>query len=95
MVTRTVQIRNPMGLHARPAAVLLKEAKRFPCAVTLAIAGKTISVRSILALLSAEITCGSTVEIRCDGEREEEALDALCFAVSNGFGETLSEVQHT
>lgn len=87
MVTRSVQIINPTGLHARPAAAFIKEVKKYPCKTSITYHDETISAKSIIALMSAGIECGSTIELHCDGEQENEALEALCAAIASGLGE--------
>ncbi len=87
MVQITVTIKNPTGLHARPAASFLKVVKQFPCRTTLIRGGETINAKSMIALMSAGIECGQEVTIVCDGEQEQEALEALQVAVDSGLGE--------
>lgn len=87
MVTRNVQIINATGLHARPAAAFIKEVKKYPCKVTVGFHGELINAKSIIALMAAGIDCGSEVELRCEGEQEQEALEALCNAIASGLGE--------
>ncbi len=87
MVQITVTIKNPTGLHARPAASFLKVVKQFSCRTTLIRGGETINAKSMIALMSAGIECGQEVTIVCDGEQEQEALEALQAAVDSGLGE--------
>ncbi|MBU5626757.1 HPr family phosphocarrier protein [Oscillibacter sp. MSJ-2] len=77
MITKKTVVTCPEGLHARPAAAFLKTAKRFPCSVYINYKGKTISAKSMVAIMSAGISCGEEVELVCDGAQEEDAIEAL------------------
>ena len=67
MLTKTVEVRNSTGLHARPAACLAKAAKKYSCKVTLHYEGNDINATSMMNIMRAGIKGGKTVEIRCDG----------------------------
>jgi Phosphotransferase System HPr (HPr) Family len=87
MLSETMTINNPSGLHARPASNFVKTANSFKAAVTLKYNGKEYNAKSILALMSAAIKNGSTIEVVCDGEDEQAAMDSLRAAVESGLGE--------
>ena len=82
-----VQIRNPLGLHARAAARFVHAAARFRCRVTAARDGRVMDGKSILGILLLGATRGTTIEIATDGDDEEAALEALVALVESGFGE--------
>ena len=77
MVEKEVVVKNPHGLHARPAAVFVQKAATFPCKVTISKNGKEADAKSILAVMSLGIEPNETILLRADGEREEEALMEL------------------
>ena len=90
MVSKQTTIINATGLHARPASVFVAEAKKHGCAVTIKDVDKDtapINAKSIMMILAAGLDTGAKVEIACDGEGEQEALDALVALVDSGFGE--------
>ena len=87
MAKQEVYVHNKTGLHARPANEFVKTAAQYPCKVELCRGGKTFNGKSIVSVLSACVKCGSTIELICDGEREEEALRGLVSAVEAGLGE--------
>lgn len=70
MLSKTVEVRNSTGLHARPAACLVKAAKKFSCKVTLHYEGNDINATSMMNIMRAGIKGGKTVEIRCEGDDE-------------------------
>lgn len=87
MVSQKVTIKNPTGLHLRPAGILCKEAMNFKSLVTFQYRGNTANAKSVLSVLGACIKSGDEIELVCDGEDEEEALKFLVKLVEEGFGE--------
>lgn len=87
MVRQKVMIKNPTGLHLRPAGILCKEAMQFKSLITFSFNETTANAKSVLSVLGACVKCGDEIELCCDGEDEEEALQALVAAVENGLGE--------
>jgi PTS hybrid protein len=80
---REVLVRNPEGLHARPAAEFVKLANTFPVKVT--VNGK--DAKSLLGIMSLGLTAGSTARISSDDPDGRTAVDALADLVDTGFGE--------
>lgn len=87
MVSQKVVIKNPTGLHLRPAGNLCKEAMQYKSLITFTYRGNTANAKSVLSVLGACIKCGDEIELICDGVDEEEALKALVNAVESGLGE--------
>ncbi len=87
MVSQKVTIKNPTGLHLRPAGVLCKEAMQFKSLITFSFRDTTANAKSVLSVLGACVKCGDEIEIMCDGEDEQDALEALVTAIDNGLGE--------
>ena len=80
---REVLVRNPEGLHARPAAEFVKLANTFPVKVT--VNGK--DAKSLLGIMSLGLTAGSTARITSADADGRAAVDALADLVDSGFGE--------
>ena len=87
MVSQKVTIKNPTGLHLRPAGILCKEAMQFKSLITFQYRNNTANAKSVLSVLGACIKSGDEIEFTCDGEDEEEALKTMIEAVENGLGE--------
>ena len=87
MVKQTVTIKNPTGLHLRPAGILCKEAMQYKSLITFHYRNNTANAKSVLSVLGACIKSGDEIEFVCDGEDEEEALEAMINAVESGLGE--------
>ena len=83
MLERTVVVQNPEGLHARPAARLVQAASRFTSQVELAANGKTVSAKSIVAVLRLGVRQGESITIRASGDDERLAVDDLARLVSD------------
>lgn len=87
MVSRKVTIKNPTGLHLRPAGILCKEAMQFKSLITFTFGENTANAKSVLSVLGACVKSGDEIELHCDGEDEESALQSLVTVIENGLGE--------
>ena len=87
MVKEKVFLKNDSGLHARPASELAKIAMKYSCEINLVVNGKKINAKSPLMIMSSGIKRDSEIEICCDGENEDKALNELVKAFENQFGE--------
>jgi len=89
MVSQKVKIINPTGLHLRPAGNLCKEAMKYKSKITFEYSGNTANAKSVLSVLGACVKCGDEIELFCEGEDEEEALQFLVNSIRTGLGEEL------
>lgn len=87
MVKQRVTIKNPTGLHLRPAGILCKEAMQFKSLITFEFEGNVSNAKSVLSVLGACVKCGDEIELTCEGEDEDEALKSLIGAIVSGLGE--------
>lgn len=87
MVSQKVIIKNPSGLHARPASVLVQAAGKCKSDVILIYGEKRIQAKSILNVMAAAIKSGSEVIVECSGETEEEDLKKITELIESGLGE--------
>lgn len=87
MVERSVQVQNAHGIHARPAAEIVKVAARFRSAITLVRDDLEVNGKSIMGVMMMAAECGSTILIRAVGDDEAAAADALVALVHTKFGE--------
>jgi phosphocarrier protein HPr len=88
MTERTVTIQNRNGLHARPAAEIVKTAAKFRCEITLIREDLEVNGKSIMGVMMLAAEFGSQLVIRCDGADEQGALDALAALIESKFGES-------
>jgi phosphocarrier protein HPr len=87
MVQGTIMVTNPSGLHMRPATNLSKLASTLKSDITLISGDKRVNPKSVLLLMSAGITCGTEIDVVCEGETEQEDLRRLLDAIASGLGE--------
>lgn len=87
MLSQKVVIKNPTGLHLRPAGILCKEAMKFKSKVSFRYRDSVANAKSVLSVLGACIKAGDEIELICDGEDEEIALHTVIAAIENGLGE--------
>ncbi|MDR3590046.1 MAG: HPr family phosphocarrier protein [Negativicutes bacterium] len=87
MLEETVVITNKVGLHARPAALLVKAASGFAADVAIAKGEKVFNAKSILAIMGAAVRQGDTVVVRTSGADEAAAMAAVAALIRSGFGE--------
>lgn len=86
-VSRTVEIVNQRGLHARASAKFVKTAAAFDAEVTVSKDGTTVDARSIMGLMMLAAGPGAEIEIAAEGPEAEAALDALAQLVQARFDE--------
>ena len=70
-------ITDPQGIHARPAGLFVKEAAKFPGSVSVDKDGNAVDGKRLLALMGLGIKQGQEITLRCEGEQEAEAMEAL------------------
>ena len=90
MVSKKVTVNNPTGLHLRPAGNLCKEAMKYKSMIKFQFRETTANAKSVLSVLGACVKSGDEITLICEGEDEQEALDALVAAVESGLGEQQS-----
>ena len=81
------EIVNKLGLHARASAKLTQLAGSFPCEVWMERGTRRINAKSIMGVMMLAAGKGSTVTIDTEGERADEALQAMLNLIGNRFGE--------
>ena len=89
MLEGSVKVVNPLGLHARAAAQLVRLAARFRSRITLKRedSGAFANAKSILSVLALAAPIGTTLLVEVEGDDEQEASDAIADIFARGFGE--------
>ena len=88
MIERTVTIANRNGLHARPAAEIVKTAAKFKSEITLVRDDLEVNGKSIMGVMMLAAEYGSSLVLRADGNDAEEAVSALSKLIESKFGES-------
>ncbi len=89
--SRSVRIPNLLGLHARPAAEIVKLASRFDSDIVLTKDGLEVNGKSIMGVMMLAAECGSMLLISATGSDSQTAVEALETLVESGFGEELAD----
>jgi phosphocarrier protein HPr len=84
---REATIVNPLGLHARPAAQLVRLASSFQADIFFSKDGMEVNGKSIMGVMMLAAECGSSIVIRAAGPDADRAVQALAELVAAGFGE--------
>lgn len=87
MVERKVEVTNRLGLHARPAALLVQKANKFKSEIKLQKDDLEVNAKSILSVMALAAEVGSFVIIKAEGEDETIALEELAKLFEEKFGE--------
>jgi phosphocarrier protein len=87
MIQSTTTISNKLGLHARASAKLTKLAGSFACDIWIAKGERRVNAKSIMGVMMLAAGLGSEVRLEAQGEREQEAIDALRALIHDKFGE--------
>lgn len=80
-----LEIKHPVGLHARPAALFVQTASKYVSEITLQSAGNTVNAKSILSVLTLGAGQGSVITVSAEGADAEQALKALEELVARDF----------
>ena len=80
MVSQKVRVKNPSGLHLRPAGVLCSTALQFKCRVRFTFREATVNAKSVLSVLGACVKEGDEITFECEGEDEDQALATMVKA---------------
>lgn len=87
MQIRLIPIANPLGLHTRACARIVKISSKFRSSVWLQVKGKRASARNIMAVMLLTASVGATVRIEVDGPDEAEAMKEIAALFHDGLGE--------
>jgi phosphocarrier protein HPr len=87
MIKKNTTISNKLGLHARASAKLTKLAGSYPCEVWMSRGERRVDAKSIMGVMMLAAGLGTDVTVETNGEREQEAMDALLALIHDKFGE--------
>lgn len=86
-ITKKVEIKNKLGLHARAAALLVQTVNQFSAEVKISKDGQVVDGRSIMGVLTLAASKGSKIQVEAEGKDAEEALRAIEKLVEKKFYE--------
>jgi phosphocarrier protein HPr len=88
-IEKSCTVRNKMGLHARPAALIVQTANKFPCEVTLVKDGQNVNGKSIMGVLMLAAAKGTVIVVRTEGDEAQACSDAIGELFDKGFNEQI------
>ena len=87
MVSRQLKVVNSEGFHMRPASTFATAMGKFSSNVSIEVNNTVVNGKSVMNIIAAGIKFGTEINIVCDGEDENEALNEAVSMVETGFGE--------
>ena len=85
MMKQKVTVKNKTGLHLRPAGILCRSAMLYKSHIALIYGDITANAKSVLSVLGAGVRAGDEIELTCEGEDEQEAMEALVKLFESGL----------
>ena len=86
-MAREFTILNKLGVHARPAAMFVKVANRFPCEILVEKDGEEVNGKSIMGLMMLAAGCGSKIRVTAHGNSADEAIKEIEKLILSKFEE--------
>jgi phosphocarrier protein HPr len=88
MIQRDIVVTNSLGIHARPASLIVQTATPFECEIALEKDGTSANAKSIMSVMMLAAACDAKVTLRASGKDEEKAVDALTRLFEAKFNES-------
>ena len=85
MYDKEVNVKNQVGLHARPATFFIQKANEFDSSIWVEKEERRVNAKSLLGVLSLGIVGGTSIRIIADGKDEKEAVESLVSLIESGF----------
>lgn len=85
MLMKDVQVKNQVGLHARPATFFIQKANEYKSSIWVEKDERRVNAKSLLGVLSLGIVGGTSIRIIADGNDEDQAVGGLVNLVESGF----------
>ena len=87
MCMKDVEVKNQVGIHARPATFFIQKANEYKSSIWVEKEERRVNAKSLLGILSLGIVGGAKIRIIADGSDEQLAVDGLVKLVESGFSE--------
>ena len=87
MCMKDIEVKNQVGLHARPATFFIQKANEFKSSIWIEKEERRVNAKSLLGILSLGIVGGTTIKVIADGSDEQAAVNALVDLVDSGFSD--------
>ncbi len=87
MIKKTFSIKNKLGIHARPAALLAQKASKYDSSISIVKDGQKIDCKSILGIMMMAVECGADIDIVIEGSDEKDAMVNMEKLINERFYE--------
>ncbi len=87
MISKTLEIKNKLGLHARAASVFVKTAGEFSSEIKVSNPVNEANGKNIMSMMLLQAACGTEIKVDVSGEDETEAMEAITALIEDKFGE--------
>ena len=87
MCMKDIEVKNQVGLHARPATFFIQKANEFKSSIWVEKEERRVNAKSLLGVLSLGIVGGTSIKVIADGADEQQAVESLVKLVASGFSE--------
>lgn len=89
MIEITVTVPNKLGIHARPAALIVRSAVEYESDVWISNGEEKVNAKSIMGVMTLAASGGTSVVVSASGEDQDEAAEAVADVIRSGFGEEM------
>ena len=89
MKARSLTVPNKLGIHARPAALIVRKASEYQSEVFISNGMDEVNAKSIMGVMTLAAAGGTAITVSTDGPDEDAALEGVCGVVESGFGEEM------
>jgi phosphocarrier protein len=89
MTEKTVVVPNKLGIHARPASLIVRAAVEYNCDVWVESPADKVNAKSIMGVMTLAASGGTEIVVSADGPEEAEAVESIVEVIKNGFGEEM------
>ena len=85
MKTFEYTIKDELGIHARPAGMIVKEAKKYESRICIIKEGKTAEATKLMALMQLAVKCGQTIQVEVEGPDESGACEGMKHLIESNL----------
>ncbi len=89
MTEKVITVPNKLGIHARPAAMIVRVAVEFDCEIWVESPADRVNAKSIMGVMTLAASGGTSITVSAEGREETEAVEAIADVIRSGFGEEM------
>lgn len=89
MTEKVVTVPNKLGIHARPAAMIVRTAVEFDCEIWVESPADRVNAKSIMGVMTLAASGGTAITVSAEGAEEARAVESIIEVIKSGFGEEM------